>query len=223
RYGVRSDQTDCCGKASGVLNFANGKPVKDALIWVEDTRTGAVLGTATSSADGNFALGGLPGGTYKMFAERLGSARRSLVARDLGEIKVSAGESEPVEKTFISGVSEVELRYLGFNGQLSEVPVLLNVGRTYVIYLGGSNLDPEKLRIGFSSPHITLVPGTVKSHDYGDDLSVISFEAAIDPATPIGDYSVFVHTKTNQRAYLAGALTVDAFLNPYSTSTLFGR
>src|SRR5205085_7356930 len=94
-----------------------------------------------------------------------------------------------------SATRDFDLSFVGFNGQLSEMAVSLSPGRTYTIYLGGRNLDPRRLSIGFTSPFISAVPGTIKSLDYGDEISVVSLDVRVSSRATAGDYSIYAETE----------------------------
>jgi hypothetical protein len=108
------------------------------------------------------------------------------------------------------------VQYLGFNGQLSSLAVPLNAGRSYTVYLGGKNLSAKRSGIRFNSPFLKLVPNTLATHDFGDDLSVISFEVNADPKAPVGEYSIYIDSPAGGRSVIIGGLSVRDFLNPFS-------
>ena len=89
-------------------------------------------------------------------------------------------------------------------------------GRSYTIYVGGRNLDPKRLSLSFSSPNLVLVPGTVRSLDYGPDVSVISFELRVLSRTAKGEYSIYAESERGDRRAIIGGLTVDDFINPWA-------
>jgi hypothetical protein len=122
-------------------------------------------------------------------------------------------------KRIIPGQRQIELTYIGFNGQLSDVAVSLNAGRTYTIYLGGKKLDPKTISISFNSPNFSVVPNTIRSQEY-DQISVVSFDVRVAPRTPKGDYSIAV-SSAGDKSYIAGGLSVESFANTLSSTQFF--
>ena len=93
----------------------------------------------------------------------------------------------------------------------------VNAGKSYLIYVGGKNLDIENLTIGFNSPNISVVQNSLTKYDYGTDLDVLSFEIKVKPKTPAGEYSFFVQTKNEEIGFMVGSLTVENFANPWNS------
>lgn len=217
-YGPRGN-TECCGQVTGRLVLATGKFAKNADVWLENYDTGRVEAKSISSADGTFRFDGLTFGTYKVFSQENRPAKRGFPAQEVGEVEVAKGETSAVTKRISPSPPDFELSYFGFNGQLSDVVVALNAGRTYTVYIGGKNLDPKTTAVGFNSPYLSVIPNSLRSLEY-DRVSVISFEVRVDPRTPKGDYSVYAENRDGRRSILIGALTVDSFENPYSTFVL---
>jgi len=95
--------------------------------------------------------------------------------------------------------------------QLSEMAVSLSPGHTYTLYLGGRNLDPRKLSVSFTSPFIRAVPGTMKSLDYGDEISVVSLDVRVSSRAAAGDYTIYAETEKDSKRALIGGLTIENF------------
>lgn len=205
-YGVRED-VDCCGGVEGRL-VIGGKQSRTAQVWIEDS-AGRVNGSTRTNADGSFRFDGLTNGKYRMFAQDAGKSRSGIDAQDLGEVSVESGETTSVHSKAVLGNREFDLTYVGFNGQLSEMAVALSAGRSYVVYLGGRNLDPKRINISFSSPYLTVVNSTLRSHDYGDDISVVSFEVRVSARAQRGEYSILVESEQGAGRAIVGGLTVD--------------
>ncbi|HEX6125909.1 MAG TPA: matrixin family metalloprotease [Pyrinomonadaceae bacterium] len=214
-YGVGDENADCCGSIEGRISFA-GKQVRNVEVWVEDS-TGRVQGSARAGGGEEFRFDGLSTGKYKVLAHELGRAKTALPVQELGTVTVSAGETSQVAAKASLANRDIELSYMGFNGQLSDMAVPLTAGRSYTIYLGGRNLDPKRVSLSFSSPNLVLVPSTLRSLDYGPDLSVISFELKVKSRTAKGEYSIFAESQRGDRRVIIGGLTVDDFPNPWQT------
>jgi hypothetical protein len=68
----------------------------------------------------------------------------------------------------------------------------------------------------FNSPNITVVPNSRLEYDYGNEVSVLSFEVRIAKNTPLGEYGIFVGASNERTTCLAGSLTVEEFENVWS-------
>jgi hypothetical protein len=213
-YGVRSEESDCCGSIEGRLTVAT-KLSRTFDIWLEDSN-GRVQASIRST-DGEFRFSGLSPGKYRVFAQEGDLIKRVLAAHQIGEAIVVSGTTTTVNAKSVLGTRDFELNYLGFNGQLSEVAVSLSQGRTYVVYLGGKNLDPKKLSVTFTSPHLSVVPGSMRSLDYGEEVSVVSLEVKVSARASKGEYSIFAESERGARRAIIGGLTIDSFTNPWNT------
>ena len=217
-YGVRED-VDCCGSIEGRVATV-GRQSKTVQVWIEDS-AGRVHGSAKALADGGFRFDGLVPGKYVVLAQELAKTGKISPAQELGEASVSSGETVSVNGKLDVVARDFELTYLGFNGQLSEMAVSLVPGRSYVLYLGGRNLDPKSLSVNFTSPHIRAVAGTMRAHDYGDEVSVVSVEIRVSPKAPKGEYSIYLESGRGDRRGIVGGLTIDNFVSPWNNLTGF--
>ena len=73
------------------------------------------------------------------------------------------------------------------------------------------------MTIGFNSPYITVIPGTLRNHDYGDEISVVSFEIKTDEKILSGEYSFFLTNKANNTDFAVGSLTVEQIENSWES------
>lgn len=207
-YGVRSDVEECCGSIQGRLTFP-AKQGKTAEIWVEDSNGG--VKASTESTDGEFRFNGLSEGRYRVFAQEAGQTRAASPAREVGEAIVERAGTATISAKATSAARDFDLSFVGINGQLSEMAVSLAPGRTYIIYLGGHNLDPRRLSVSFTSPSIQAVPGTMRSLDYGDEISVVSLEVRVSRRAAAGDYTIYAETEKGGKRALIGGLTIENF------------
>lgn len=217
-YGAKNENSECCGLINGRITLPNGRPAKNSGVWAENAETGSVTASVSTGVDGNFRFDGLPAGTYRLFSQTSQRSKSLFPAQKLGEVAVEKGAAVPFEKKLVGGARGPDLQYLGFNGQLSELAVPLNAGKTYTVYLGGKNLDVKRLAVGFNSPLLKVTPNTIVPHDFGSDISVISFEVRIDKLAKPGEYTVFIESENGSRSFLIGGLTVEEFVNPWSNS-----
>ncbi len=218
-YGVREDVAECCGNIEGRITFT-GKQARNVQVWAEDT-AGRVHGSTKTTAEGDFRFSGLGVGKYRIFAQENGRAKSVLPVQEIGEASVASDETATINAKLGSGVREFELNYLGFNGQLSAMAVALTPGRSYTVYLGGRNLDPKKLSVTFTSPYISAVSGSLRASDYGEDVSVVTFEVHVNPKAPKGDYSIVVESERGDKRAIVGGLTIDNFINPWAGVSAF--
>ncbi len=223
KYGIVEGDENCCGSLSTRVFFPDGRPAANLDIWIEDSETGRLSAQARTNADGTAEVTGLTYGTYTLFASRKERARRSIPSQELGRLSVSADGSPHLVKRLSNGSDDVELMFTGFNGQLTVNSVPINSGKAYTVYIGGRNLDSKGISVRFSSPFLELTPGSLVILDYGEELSVLSFEVSASSETPVGEYTVFVESQSGGRSAVPGAIAVRDFLNPYSNLVLEGK
>jgi hypothetical protein len=210
------DSANCCQRVEGTLRSADGK-ARRWDVWAEDTQTGQVKAMGSSDDAGNFAIGGMSRGSVSLYArDKSGDV---VTTGELGTV-TSNSELTHVTKTVAVSKSDVKLEYLGFNEQLSDIAVPLNAGKIYELYLGGQNLDPAKIKIGFTSPYLSVVPQSIESRDFGNDVSVVLLRIQVDPNTPPGDYTVYVAGPGGVKRYIVGGITIEKFQNPHSKFSL---
>ena len=213
-YGMRDADEDCCGSVEGKVALGN-RPSRNLEVWIEDL-SGRVHGSVRLSGSEDFRFDGLGNGKYRVLAQELGRLRMSYPVQELGVATVAASETVVVNGKPSPLAREFEVTYMGFNGKLSEMAVPLSAGRIHTVYLGGRNLDPRRISVSFNSPYLSLVPGTMRSLDYGPDISVISFDVRVGPRAARGEYSVYVDSERGDRRAIVGGLTVDSFSNPWT-------
>ena len=207
-YGAKSGIDDCCARINGKLMGAKGRAANNISVWAEDSETGRVTAQITTANDGSFRLGGLRSGNYVLYWKALDDSVKVSYGQ-LGIITLEPGVSRSLNAKLVSEQSALALTQIGFNGQLSEIAVPLDAGRSYTVYLGGRNLKVKGLEIGFNSPYLSVSKNSIISHDYGSEIQIISFEVNVDPEIPAGDYSVFVTGGRGEKACLVGGLTVN--------------
>jgi Matrixin/Carboxypeptidase regulatory-like domain len=219
-YGVKTLDFDCCAAINGKLLPAVGKTQKEIQVWLEESETKRVMAGTVTNSDGSFRIEGLTEGKYQVFAQGLGNKKNSLSAQMLGEVELSKGKTASFIKKLRNTSKLPDVSSIGFNGQISELAVPINPGKSFMIYVGGKNLDAENLKIGFNSPNFSIIPNTIVKQDYGADISVISFEITIRPQTLPGEYSFFLQSENGETSYIIGGLTIEDFANPWSINSL---
>lgn len=220
KYGAGSSDDRCCGSVSTRLSLPEGRAAANVELWLEDAASGKVVAQAVTGPDGSVDVGGLQSGTYTVFSSRKERAKRPVPTQEIGTVAVSAGETTSLTKKLEPGPDDIELKYTGFNGQLTVSSVPINAGKSYTLYIGGRNLSARNTSISFSSPLLSVTPNSVVTHDYGDDVSVLSFEVSADPDIPLGEYTVTVRSPNGGRAAVVGGISVSPFVNPFSNIIL---
>jgi hypothetical protein len=218
-YGAKTYGDSCCGTVVGRISQANGKAPKIYQVWGEDSGSGRIIGSVLTKPDGSFRFERLEAGNYRFYVQTDGKAEVA-AGEELGDFEVVNGKTLTIIKKLKTAEKSFSVQYAGFNGQISDLAVPLNSGKSYLIYIGGKNLDAENLKIGFNSPHFSITPESITKHDYGSDVSVVSFELKVNSETPTGEYSIFVKSQNGARQFLVGGVTVENFLNPWSSYAL---
>ena len=118
---------------------------------------------------GKFKLDGLSEGKYRVFsqdrhndfisAENLGGGRSIKRQNDLFSHEQFSPESK-----------KSDLKFLGFNGQISDTAIPVNRGNSYIIYFAGKNIENETFEIGFNSKYLTVNRQSLTKHNYGKNL-----------------------------------------------------
>lgn len=220
-YGAKETDEDCCGAISGKLIFPSGKVNKNWQLWAEEADSGRVVSGVLSNADGEFFFDGLRKGEYRIYAQRnTEDTENSFSAEQIGVVEVEKGKTAEISKKVQSKRTAFNLQFTGFQGQISELAVPVNSGKSYTIYIGGKNLELDEIEMSFNSPNISVVPDSRIKYDYGEDISVVSFEVKISKKTPLGEYGIFVGTRGDRTTCLAGSLTVEEFENNQTNNFL---
>jgi hypothetical protein len=214
-YGARDDE-DCCGTIDGKLTLSNAKFAKGLNVWLEESETGRVTVGARVNPDGSFLLKGLGAGKYRIYTQ---DVTGSLAGQELGEVEVSKAKTASFAKKVTLAAKDFDVQFTGFNGQLSKLAIPINGGKSYQIYVGGKNLDPDDFKIGSTSPFFTVSGGSLTKLDYGRDISVFSFEIKSQTETPLGDYTIFIQKADGKIEFLTGHLSVEKFANSWNTIT----
>jgi len=220
------------GSISGKLLInrdAQANP-SNIVVFAEEFQTGKIVAGAIASASGDYQLGGLAPGSYRLIAQ---SANGLLTGTNVGAVEFDAPENASFARTFEisraplavkSGVNSnaapvfllpneapatIHPRMIGLNAELSTVAVPLEAGKTFTIYVGGEGVDQiAEVGISTSSPLIKVVPETLSSEEFGTDYPVISFQVTIASDTAAGDYSIRLQSASGELSYLAGAITI---------------
>jgi hypothetical protein len=213
-YGSRSDKENCCAQIDGRINASGIREKQQLHIWAEESGSGKISAGILSDSEGTFTLRGLVRSVYNVYAQ---SAEGDSTVVSLGEVDLVNRAQKTLNKEIKLEVKNFEAQYLGFNGQLASLAVPVNAGKSYMIFVGGQNLRPEDFEIGFHSENFKVSQKSIRSHEYGSDLSVFSFVVEISEQTPIGEYSFYLKTSDDKMEHLIGGLTVEETVNPWNS------
>lgn len=207
-YGGRDETLDCCGSVLATVSMSNGRPAKNADVFLQSATDGGLYGLGKTDSSGKVEFKSLPTGYYRL------AAAGSKTAADTPEQLFSDEfEVEPNGQTaagFTIAAPIVTNRFLvGFNGQLSIAPIPLIAGSVNRIYLGVPAKFLAALRIESASARVTVVRDSISENSQYDGLRVISFEVEVDPDTPDGEYSLIVGSEDFGLVYLPGVISID--------------
>lgn len=214
------DDAKCCGTISTRFLLPEGRPAANVEAWVEEPGTGKVVSQTLTKADGTAEFSGLTMGSYVVFSGRKDRQKKPIPAQTAGTVTLSTGaDAVSITKKLDAASNDIDVSYTGFNGQLTMSAVPVDAGKSYTVYLGGKGLTTNTA-IAFSSPYLSVTPNSIAVHDYGTDISVLSFEVAVDTDAPIGEYTIFAASAAGGKAAVVGGLSVRSFNNPFSNFTL---
>jgi hypothetical protein len=229
-YGSAAEIGSISGKL--LVSRGGGAAMTTAVLMVfaEEFESGKVVAGAIASVSGDYQLGGLAPGSYRLIAQ---SANGLLTGTDIGVAESEDLANTSLVRTFEisraplvvkSGVNSnaapvfllptdppatIRPRMIGLDAELSTVALPLEAGKTFTIYVGGEGVDQiAELGISTSSPLIRVIPETLTSEEFGTDYPVISFQVTVDSSAEAGDYSIRLQSVSGERSYLAGAITI---------------
>ena len=217
-YGSRSDESDCCGKITGKIEVKSYKSTQKSMIWAEEFANGRVAAQTNLLDDGSFSLAGLTAGKYRLFCQTNGAENRSAV--EIGNAEIIKNKSVFISKTIEADGESANLEFVGFNGRLAKISIPVNAGKSFTIYLGGKNIDPANVKIGFNSPALKVVRDSIVTQDFGADLSAVSLTISVGKNALPGSYSLYVEQNGSRREYLVGAIKVGDNFNPWNSDVL---
>lgn len=231
-YGARGGDAKTQGAVVGTITYAGGAPVYGAHVWAEEIKTGRVAAANITLANGTYRIEGLQPGTYRLWVEALdGMVAASEIpsgrggytgltfsqslpfrTQEIGNVKLSAGDTLKLNAQLSSLPVLLNPSFIGINEQLSTISVPLTAGYTYTVYLAGDGVVANQLSatgISVASPFLSVNPQSVAEQNFGNGLTVMSFELSISPNAPAGDYTVRLNSNTGEVACIAGGLSVE--------------
>lgn len=216
-YGVK-DGENCCGALKGKITLSPTLAANNFYVWLEDAQTGKIQAETLTQPDGTFSLEGLSAGRYRVLAQDSGekqkNRKKTFSGGELGEVTIDNGKVAVLEKQIAFKERSFNLKYIGSSGQISNIPISVSGGKSFQIYLGGENLNPNELNISASTPFIKVTPNTTVRQDFGDEISVLSFIITVKSNAPAGEYSLRIQKNNGEVEYFVGGIINDSVINP---------
>src|SRR5690606_18790712 len=125
----------------------------------------------------------------------------------LGTVELASGDVRSFEAKPARLTPRASLDYVGTNGRLYQMPITLAAGRVHTIYLGGKGLNPS-MELGTDAAGIEIDISSLRQHDYGREISVVSVNLYVTAGLPAGAYSIWAEDTSGRRSYAVGALSV---------------
>ena len=198
-YGPEGDDIACCASVLGTVGSGTGGP---GVVWAEEVDSGRIV-AAVEARGGDFDLSGFALGRYRLLSQMPGRRGASMIMEkefDLPTAIRRAPDTLPIE---------ADITRIGTNGELGVLPVTMDRGGSFEIFIGGLGLDPARVRFGVSGSLISVADGSVKPVKFEGGLDAVALVVTVDPNTPDGEYSVFVESSSGARRYLLGSISVE--------------
>jgi hypothetical protein len=223
-------------------------PISGAHVWVEESVSGRVVASGTTSANGYYRVERIPAGHYRVLTQyvddpvasetsssgivsepiRAQRPFRSLELRN--QVRLRANATTRLNYAIVapnSGPPTLKPRLLGTNSDLSATPLPAEAGKKLTVYVAGEGVDQVPISgISVTSPLMTIDPDSLMLHQFGTSFPVIGFDVIVSAQASFGDYSVRLQSNSGEVAFLPGGLTVDpgvnfATANPADDSRFF--
>ncbi|MGI9054878.1 MAG: matrixin family metalloprotease [Pyrinomonadaceae bacterium] len=213
-YGAEVENENCCGVLQGKITVAKLSKATAVELWLEEINSGKTVAALRINSSGKIKISGLSEGQYRIFAQ---DRRNDFIsAENLGEVEISKGKITFFTEQFSPANKKFDLKFLGFNGQISDTTIPVNRGNSYIIYFAGKNIENENFELGFNSRFLTVNRQSLTKHNYGDEFAVYSVELRVDSDTPMGDYSLFFKDENGMNDFIIGGISVDEMPNPWT-------
>ncbi|HEX8843055.1 MAG TPA: matrixin family metalloprotease [Pyrinomonadaceae bacterium] len=224
------------GAIAGTISFESGAPVFGANVLAEEVTTGRVVASNITMANGSYRIESLPPGDYRLIAQALNgivpaseiTSQRGAYAglavnqplpfqtEELGVVSVAPNATVTLNAQLSGSTQLVTPTFIGTNRELSSVAIPIVPGQSYKVFVAGEGIKKAQLSLGgitTTSPYITVEPSSFADVDFGNGLSVVSFDLMVAADAVAGDYSLRLQSLTGEVAYIAGCLTIDASEN----------
>jgi len=235
-YGSRTGTGSVSGRLIANSSAGQSQPIFGGHVFAEDPVTGRVIAGNVTLASGEYRIDALPPGNYRIIgqsldgpisADEIATARGSysglfdtvpsfrthIATRSSSQLIPITSDAVTPLGFFVSSnpTPSIKPRLIGMNGELSTVALPLRAGRKFTVYIAGEGVDEiSPAGIATTSPFIAINPDTLNKEEFDTPYPVISFEVAVAPDTPDGEYSIVLQSGDGELVYLAGALTIDS-------------
>jgi Matrixin/Carboxypeptidase regulatory-like domain len=250
-YGSAEGMSAIEGKLTNSSLGGYPVPLQGAHVWVEESGSGRVVASGTTSANGNYRIESIPAGQYRVLTEYVDGPTATEVSA--GSVAITPANLSRGQKAFRSvelrnhvrlrsdattrinfvivppqsGPPTLKPRLLGTNGDLSATPLPAEAGKKLTIYVGGEGVDQVPISgISVTSPFMSIDPDSLTLQQFGTSFPVIGFDVTVAAHASFGDYSIRLQSNSGEVAYLPGGLTIDpgvnsAAANPADDSRFF--
>ncbi len=206
-YGSKKTDTECCGSIGGRVTSTGRGFQKQFLVWAEETISGRVTAGVISDLKGNYQISGLPEAGYEIFAQVLDN---SSTVFDVDQQYLNRGQNIVINRKIEYLPKRANKKYLGFNGQISNLAVPVLAGKPYTIYIGVENFDFDSPEIRFRSKKIKVNKQSLIRHTYDKNIKVLSFEIFLDEDISLGEYSFSLINDGKEIETYIGGITVES-------------
>lgn len=239
-YGSSEGMSAIEGKLTNSSLGGPPVPVQGAHVWVEDSASGRVVASGTTSVNGNYRIENIPAGQHRVLTEYVAAsvgteeasssfamnpgnptrAQRAFRSVELrNRVSLRANTTTRINFVIVppqSGAPTLRPRLLGTNGDLSATPLPAEAGKKMTIYVGGEGVDQVPLSgISVMSPFMSVDPDSLTLQQFGTSFPVIGFDVIVAAHASFGDYSIRLQSNSGEVAYLPGGLTVDPGVNSH--------
>lgn len=136
-YSDNKEKELCCGQISGFLEDKDGALLGQWQVWAEEIGTGRLMAVVTTRKNGSFQIGGLKNGKYQIYAQPLSE---NFYAESLAEVTVEPTKTVNLQRQLFPRPRNIKTAILGYNGQLSFLPIELPAkAGAHLILFGGEN------------------------------------------------------------------------------------
>ncbi len=231
-YGQRPEFASARGSLTGTITNSVGAQVFGASVWVTEATSGRLAGSSVTLANGTYQIEGLSPGAYTVSVEALDglilateiASQRGAYAglaltpitpfqtEEIGRVVIVADRTIALNGQLSERPTKLNANLIGYNGQLSTLPVPLMPGRIYTIFAGGDGVTLKQIALGgvsVSSKYLTVNQNSVMQQQYGSGVSVISFDVYVNENAPTGEYTVRLQSVSGEISCIVGGLTVN--------------
>ncbi len=234
-YGSRSGTGSIFGRLVASSVGGQSQRVFGAHVFAEDALTGRVIAGSVTLPSGDYRIDALEPGNYRVIGQSLdGPVGADEIATATGTYSGLYDTSPPFRSRFASRSSSqtipvgadaatslgffvssnpapaIKPRLIGMNGELSTVALPLKAGKKFTVYIAGEGIDEiPAAGVSATSPFISINSETVTYEEFDVPYPVISFEVAVAPNTPEGEYSIVLQSGDGEFVYIVGAITIE--------------